>query len=112
MALFFDPMKTRSFFTRLLRSVAAPVDSSRTAERKAREAIELCHALLSERGEVSGAALARAALAAYGALPANPFKFFIDLLARDFSPPPAKVASAVSAYASQASTQNLVALQR
>src|SRR3954465_11830083 len=98
MALFFDPMKTRSFFTRLLRSVAAPVDSARTAERKAREAIALCHALLSERGEVSGAALARDALAAYDALPANAFRFFIDFLARDFAPLPAKIESAVSAY--------------
>ena len=58
-------MITRSFFKRLLRSVAAPVDSARSAERRAREAIALCHALLSQRGEVSGAALARDALAAY-----------------------------------------------
>ncbi|MDB5808391.1 MAG: decarboxylase [Betaproteobacteria bacterium] len=105
-------MNTRSFFTRLLRSVAAPVDSARTAERKAREAIALCHALLSERGEVSGAALARDALAAYDALPANAFTFFVNFLARDFAPLPAKIASAVTAYSLEASPRNLVALQR
>src|SRR3954469_6945818 len=105
-------MNTRSFFTRLLRSVAAPVDSARTAERKAREAIALCHALLSERGEVSGAALARDALAAYDALPANAFKPYISLLAHEFSPEPARIASAATAYAVDASPRNLVALQR
>ena len=42
-------MTTGSFFKRMLRTVAAPVDSARMAERRAREVIELCRALLSER---------------------------------------------------------------
>jgi malonyl-CoA decarboxylase len=104
-------MNTPSFLKRLLRSVAAPVDSARSAERKAREAIALCHALLSERGEVSGAALARDALAAYDALPANAFGPFIGLLATEFSPDPATIGAAAAAYGEDATPQNLVALQ-
>ncbi len=104
-------MNTSSFLKNLLRKVAAPVDSTRTAERKARETVALCHALLSERGEVSGAALARDALAAYDALPANAFRPFIDLLAAEFSPDPAAIAAAAAAYAQDPAPQNLVALQ-
>jgi malonyl-CoA decarboxylase len=105
-------MNTRTFLKKLLRSVAAPVDSARSAERKAREAVAFCRALLSERGEVSGAALARDALAAYDALPANAFKPYIGMLATDFSPAPATIATAAAAYAQDASPQNLIALQR
>ena len=105
-------MTARSFLNSILRSVAAPVDSARSAERKAREAIALCHALLSERGEVSGAALARDALAAYDALPANAFQPYISLLAKDFSPEPISIAAAAAAYAIDPSPYNLVALQR
>jgi len=105
-------MTARSFLNSILRSVAAPVDSARSAERKAREAIALCHALLSERGEVSGAALARDALAAYDALPANAFQPYISLLAKDFSPAPISIAAAAAAYAIDPSPYNLVALQR
>ncbi len=105
-------MNTRAFLKRLLRSVAAPVDSARSADRKAREAVELCHALLSERGEVSGAALARDALAAYDALPANAFQPYISLLAKEFSPAPMTIAAAAAAYALDASPHNLVGLQR
>ena len=50
-------MTTGSFFKRMLRTVAAPVDSARMAERRAREVIELCRALLSERGELVPLAL-------------------------------------------------------
>lgn len=104
-------MKTPAFLQNLLRKVAAPVDSARTAERKARDVAALCHALLSERGEVSGAALARDALAAYDALPANALKPFINLLAAEFSPDPAAIADAAAAYAQDAAPQNLIALQ-
>jgi malonyl-CoA decarboxylase len=101
-----------SFLKQLLRHVVPPTDDARSAERQARKAVAVCHALLSERGEVSGAALAREALAAYGALPANALKPFIDLLAAEFSPAPAAIASATAAYARDASPRNLIALQR
>src|SRR6266705_878911 len=56
-----------SFFRRLLGSMARrrPGSLPRAAARSARRAISLCHGLLSERGEVSGARLAREALVAY-----------------------------------------------
>jgi malonyl-CoA decarboxylase len=104
-------MSTRAFFKNLLRSVAAPVDSARTAERKARETIAVFAELLSDRGEVSGAALARDALAAYDALPVNAFNPFLDRLAMDFSPDPAAIAQAAGAHAREPTPQNLVALQ-
>ena len=105
-------MNTRIFLKNLLRRAIAPVDSERSAERKAREAVAMCSALLSERGEVSGAALARDALAAYDALPANAFKPFINLLAADFSPIPAGISVAAAIYAQNPTPQNLIALQR
>lgn len=105
-------MTTGSFFKRMLRTVAAPVDSARIAERRAREVVELCRALLSERGEVSGAALARETLAAYDALPANAFEPFVTLLAKEFSPSPGPIAAAATAYALEPSPSNLVTLQR
>ena len=56
-----------SLLRRLLGSIARarPGDLPRAAVRDARRTIWLCHALLSERGDVSGARLAREALAAY-----------------------------------------------
>lgn len=104
-------MNTPSFLKQLLRVVVPPADDARHAERQARKAVAVCHALLSERGEVSGAALAREALAAYDALPANAFKPFIDLLAAEFSPAPAAIAGAATAYARDATARNLIALQ-
>jgi malonyl-CoA decarboxylase len=105
-------VKTPTFLKELLRHVVPPTDDVRAAERQARKAVALCRALLSERGEVSGAALAREALAAYDALPANAFNPFIDLLAADFSPAPALIAGAAAAYMKEATPHNLIALQQ
>jgi len=100
-----------SLLKKLLRRVVPPIDSQRSAQRKAHNVIALCHALLSERGEVSGTALAREALAAYEELPANAFKPFINLLADEFSPAPADIAAAFKAYQDNPSALNLIALQ-
>ena len=105
-------MTSPSFLKRLLRRVIPPLDSDRSAERKARNVIALCRALLSERGEVSGAMLAREALTAYEALPANGWQPFCDMLAREFSPDPAQIASAATAYQQDPAPSNLIALQR
>ncbi len=72
-------MNAPSFLKRLVRSVVTPSERRR-AQRQARQAIELCHALLSERGEVSGAVLARDALAAYNALRQAALPAFFDRL--------------------------------
>ncbi len=113
-----DPRSTRniamnapSFLKKLLRRVVPPADTARAAERRAREAVALCNALLSERGEVSGAALAREALEAYAALPANALKPFFNLLAAGFSPDPAAIARAATAYQQDPTPQKLIDLQ-
>jgi malonyl-CoA decarboxylase len=104
-------MTASSFLKDLLGKVSAPVDPSRGAERKAREVIELCRALMSERGEVSGAALAREVLAAYAALPVNAHTPFLHLLAADFSPDTEDISRASAEFSSDPSPQRLIRLQ-
>ena len=105
-------MTARSFLKGLLNKVAAPVDNGRNAERRARETIEVCRALLSERGEVSGAALAREVLSAYRALPASALKPFLQQLAVDFAPDAGAIAQSAGDYLREASSQHLRALQQ
>ena len=100
------------FIKQLLQRVVPPKDTARSAERKARSAIAICHALMSERGEISGAALAREAINAFIALPVNGLRPFCELLAQEFSPDPAQIARAAAAYQADPSPLNLIALQR
>jgi len=93
-------------------SRARPGDPPRAAVRDARRAIWLCHALLSERGDVSGARLAREALAAYQRLEGPAAGVFFDLLAKEFSPDPHEVAHAADVYQQDPSQSNLIQLQR
>jgi len=85
---------------------------SRGAQRGARRAIELCHALMSERGEVSGARLAREALAAYQSLKPDAAALFFDLLVEEFSPDPEVVGRHAQAYRDDPSQANLILLQQ
>ncbi|MDH3442722.1 MAG: malonyl-CoA decarboxylase [Deltaproteobacteria bacterium] len=80
--------------------------------RRAKKAIELCRALMSERGEVSGAALAREALSAYDGLSEAEAESFFALLESDFSPDPRQVIRAADGYRDYPSQENLNALQR
>jgi malonyl-CoA decarboxylase len=100
-------MNAPSFFRRLVRSVVPPAE-----QRRARRAIELCHALMSEGGEVSGAVIAREALAAYDALSNDARAAFFDSLAEEFSPDPAQLERAYNAYYAERTQDNLVVLQR
>ena len=79
--------------------------------RDARRAISRCHALLSERGDVSGARLATAVLAAIQSLDASALDCFFDLLVDEFSPDPARVERASAAYRAHPSPTNLIRLQ-
>lgn len=80
-------------------------------DRECREAIALCRSLLGQRGEASGAALAREALAAFSALgPASRDQFF-EILATEFSPSPEAVGKAADAYRSDPTPPNLLHLQ-
>ncbi|MEW5879019.1 MAG: malonyl-CoA decarboxylase [Pseudomonadota bacterium] len=79
--------------------------------RLVREAIVRCRALIRERGEASGAAAARDALAAYRALDEAERVRFFDALARDFSPDPDAVLQAAQAYRENPSPQTLARLE-
>ena len=75
------------------------------------DVIALCRNLLGEKGESSGAALARDTLAAFGALdPASRDQFF-DILAAEFSPSPEAVGKAADAYRDEPTSANLMRLQ-
>jgi malonyl-CoA decarboxylase len=89
-----------------------PGSLPRAAVRSARRAVTLCHALMSERGEVSGAHIAREALAAYQQLDEKALAIFFDLLAKEFSPDPEDVGRVADAYREEPSQANLVRLQR
>lgn len=71
----------------------------------------LCDALLGERGEVSGAALAREALAAWKALDERGRQEFFSVLAKEFAPSPEEVGKAADAYRFDPTPRNLIALQ-
>jgi len=79
--------------------------------RAVREAIGRCRALIRERGEVSGAAAAREALAAYVALDSTERAQFFDALARDFSPNPQAVVDAAQAYKGDPTPATLLRLE-
>lgn len=104
-------METPSFIQRLIRSVVGSTERA-SPDRQARNAIAFCHALLSERGEVSGAALAREAISAYLDLPEAGRVLFFDLLASEFSPDSDALTAAINRYRERATPQNLVAVQR
>jgi len=103
-----------SLLRRLLGSItgARPGDPPRAAVRDARRAIWLCHALLSERGDVAGARLARETLAAYQGLEDLALGVFFDLLIKEFSPDPQDVVRVADAYRQDPSQPNLIRLQR
>ena len=103
-------MDAPSFLKRLVGSVVP--SARRRASRRARHAIELCQALISERGEVSGAVIARDALAAYNALPKVARPSFYDALAAEFTPDTAELEQTYQAYHSQPTQANLIRLQR
>jgi malonyl-CoA decarboxylase len=101
-------VKSPAFIKRLF--TPAAVTGSK-ADRHTRKTVALCHALLSERGEASGAALAREALAAYRMLSGPGLTAFFDVLAEEFSPDPEAVDEAACAYRQDASQANLIRLQ-
>ena len=101
-------MKSPAFIRRLFAPAAA---TGSKADRHTRKTVALCHALLSERGEASGAALAREALEAYRPLSGPALYAFFDVLAQEFSPDPDAVDAAASAYRLDASQASLIRLQ-
>ena len=97
-----------SFLERIVDSFAGRSASQRRADRLA----AMLRTLISERGEASGAALARDAVAAYRELDAEGRLAFFEALASQFSPDRDAVLAAATAYHADPSTENLAALQR
>ena len=97
-------MSAASFLRRLL-------GRSRAVGHTTQHLVALCEALLGERGEVSGAAVARDALAAWKALDERSRNEFFDVLAKEFAPSPEAVGKAADAYRYEPTPRNLIALQ-
>ena len=104
-------MNAPSFIRKLVRSVVRPV-GERRAGRRAQQAVELCHGLISERGEVSLAVLARDALEAYNTLTASSRGAFFDRLVAEFAPDRARLDAAYAAYRADPTQDKLIELQR
>ena len=98
-----------SFFGSLLHGVAkrglALAGQNRDADAARQNGLEklleLCEALLSSRGEASGAAMAAQILAAFRALGSEQRRDFLIALAERFGPDHARLAVAVQAYKEQ-----------
>jgi malonyl-CoA decarboxylase len=88
-----------------------PLVRSLKAKQTAGRALALCHALLSEQGEVSGRRLAAYALSAYQSLGPDARELFFDSLATDFNPDPKAVDDAAERYHQDPSSDNLIRLQ-
>jgi malonyl-CoA decarboxylase len=75
--------------------------------QQVQQLVSLCEALLGERGEVSGAALAREALAAWHALNEEGRAQFFNVLAAEFTPAPEAVGKAADDYRFDPTPRNL-----
>lgn len=98
-------MSAASFLPRLLGRPRPNVEAG------TQHLVRLCESLLGERGEVSGAAMARDAPAAWQALDERGRTQFFDIVAEEFSPPPKEVGKAADAYRDDPTPRNLQRLQ-
>jgi malonyl-CoA decarboxylase len=97
-----------SIIDRMLGSLVAKPRGVRRADRLA----GLLRTLISERGEATGAVLARRAVALYRGLDDAGRQHLFQKLARDFAPDRDLVLKAAVAYHADASPANLATLQR
>jgi malonyl-CoA decarboxylase len=93
---------------RVWKSVRRP--GADTDERAAARLASLCRALLSERGEVSGARIATEALTAYQSLADAGRDAFFTILVNDYAPDARGVDFAIAAYQAAPSPERLNAL--
>src|SRR5437016_2138427 len=89
------PLRPRRLLQRIFRPwVRSTSATGPGSARDGEKAIDLCHSLLSERGDVSGARRATEALAAYKSLDGPALEVFFDRLIEEFSPDPSRVEQA------------------
>lgn len=98
-------------FQRMLRMLIGPRSGSASPRRDVRQAVALCHTLLTEQGEFSGRRIATDALLAYAMLDAESREKFFDHLVDEFSPSPDALSRAADAYRDDPSQTNLIRLQ-
>jgi malonyl-CoA decarboxylase len=96
-AFFSDLLSTISERSRTLLRRGEPADGKHDAS----ELIELCHALLSGRGEASGITMAREVLDGYHDLDANGQLAFFQELARQYGPDHERLKQAMEAWRDQ-----------
>ncbi len=102
----------RAILERIVGTLTATGFVRTQAQRRADRLSDLLRTLISEKGEASGAALARRAVALYGALDGPGRMHFFQRLARDFSPDRDRVLEAAQAYHRDPSPDNLATLER
>lgn len=102
----------RSIIGRIVESFASTGIGRPPGQLRAERLTKVLRTLISERGEASGAALARRAVALYRRLDAAERSHFFQLLAREFSPERDAVLAAAQAYHRDPSTANLALLLR
>src|SRR5260221_9724086 len=73
-------------------------------EGTTRGLIEICHSLMSQKGEVSGGQFAAEAIRSYLALDSEAVSAFLERLVDEFSPSPAAIRKAYEAFAADPST--------
>ncbi|MEP7304900.1 MAG: malonyl-CoA decarboxylase family protein [Acidobacteriota bacterium] len=100
----------RTFLSRLFHSITKPGRAA-TSPARAADLVARCRALLSERGEVSGARLASEVIEAYTSLPPEDRESFFDFLADKLSVDPDRVDQAAAAYRDDRSWSHLSRLQ-
>jgi len=96
------------FLRRVWDTVRQPASVS--AVRAADHVIELCDALLSERGEVSSARIAAEAIGAYRKLDESGRGAFFSKLAERFAADPAEVTRTIDAYRTDPSPERLAGI--
>ncbi len=101
-----------SILKRLVRTVVPPPNEAARAHRHATRVIDAWRELLSDRGEVSGAAIARVALDAYRDLEVAYLPEFFSLLAAEFAPAEVALRDAAERYLAQPTAAHLLQLQQ
>lgn len=101
-----------SFFQDIMYNLFEPGVIAGSRQKTACNIRELCHALLSERGEVSGTKIAASILAGYASLGADGKLDFFQYLLNDFDVDPAAIGKHATMYSEDRSPAILSALTK
>ena len=96
--------------TSMLNSIRAIALRRKGNGAQTQKLVQACRQLLSERGEALGVSLAQETLALYAQLSKEEQVAFFQALKTDFSPDPAQVLAAATAYAASPDSEHLARL--